>query len=83
MPRRPLDCACAPHCTAGILQDVSRRQDVLADALYQAIPLGVGEAGVRLNGTELDRMLKDGMKWAEERWVGPSGRRAGSRACLG
>jgi tRNA-splicing ligase RtcB len=39
--------------------------DALADALYREVPCGVGSTGaVRVRGAELDRVLREGAKWA-------------------
>jgi len=43
----------------------------LADALFQAIPAGVGSTGkLSLNDKEMDRMLSGGARWAVERGYG-------------
>jgi tRNA-splicing ligase RtcB len=43
----------------------------LADALFAAIPAGVGSTGrIRLGASELDAMLTGGAKWAVERGFG-------------
>ncbi len=40
----------------------------LAKALYRAVPSGVGQGGsVRLARDEMDRVLRDGMRWAVDR----------------
>jgi tRNA-splicing ligase RtcB (3'-phosphate/5'-hydroxy nucleic acid ligase) len=46
-------------------------QRQLAEALYAAIPAGVGSTGrLRLNGKEMDAMLQGGARWAVERGYG-------------
>jgi tRNA-splicing ligase RtcB len=48
-------------------------KDQLADALYRAIPAGVGSTGkIRLDDTEMDAMLAGGARWAIERGYGSS-----------
>ena len=43
----------------------------LADALYRAIPAGMGSTGaIRLNAAEMDAMLEGGAHWAVERGFG-------------
>lgn len=54
--------------TADALQGKIER---LADALFQAIPAGVGSTGaVRLNDAQLDAMLRGGAAWAVEQGYG-------------
>jgi len=46
-------------------KDIEARQDDLADALFEAIPAGVGShSTIALSGTEMDDMLKGGALWA-------------------
>ncbi len=46
----------------------------LADALFRAIPAGVGSTGiVRLSGAEMDAMLSEGARWALARGYGEPG----------
>ena len=46
-------------------------QSALADALFRAIPAGVGSTGtIRLNASEMDAMLVGGAAWAVERGLG-------------
>ena len=53
------------------LADVERDKQGLADALYRAIPSGVGSKGrFRLDRSELDAMLAGGARWAVERGFG-------------
>lgn len=49
-------------------QDIVNVQNVLADALARAIPVGVGSSGNhRLTIHELDDVLKYGMEWAQRK----------------
>ncbi len=46
-------------------------QASLADALYRAVPAGVGSTGtIRLNASEMESMLLGGARWAVERGYG-------------
>ncbi len=50
------------------------RKKELADALFRAIPAGVGSTGrMRLGPAEMDRMLRDGARWAVEKGYGERG----------
>jgi len=58
-------------------QDIESKGDIeavktrLADALYHAIPAGMGSTGaIRLDAVEMDAMLKGGARWAVERGFG-------------
>ena len=43
----------------------------LADALFREVPCGVGAAGsLRLGGNEIDRVLREGARWAVDRGLG-------------
>jgi tRNA-splicing ligase RtcB len=43
----------------------------IADALFRAIPAGVGSRGrIRLSNDEMDRMLREGARWAVQRGWG-------------
>ncbi|HEY6865742.1 MAG TPA: RtcB family protein [Candidatus Eisenbacteria bacterium] len=45
--------------------DLEDHLDALADALYREVPCGVGSTGsVRVRGPELDRVLREGARWA-------------------
>lgn len=51
--------------------DILAVQASLADILYNTIPAGLGSTGrLRLNGREMDAMLKGGARWALERGYG-------------
>ena len=53
--------------------NVMAKQQALADALFSAIPAGLGSRGdIRLNDSELDAMLRGGARWAVERGWGAS-----------
>jgi tRNA-splicing ligase RtcB len=52
-------------------KDIEARQLDLADALFEAIPAGVGSHGdITLAGEEMDAMLAGGARWAVERGWG-------------
>ncbi|HEU0234544.1 MAG TPA: RtcB family protein, partial [Gallionella sp.] len=59
------------------IEDLHRIGDIeamkvrLADALFNAIPAGMGSTGaIRLKGAEMDAMLRGGARWAVERGFG-------------
>jgi tRNA-splicing ligase RtcB len=56
----------------GLQRDaIEAKQGLLADALFAAIPAGIGSTGqVHLNDEELDAMLTGGARWAVERGWG-------------
>ncbi len=70
-------------------EDVQPRKDALADALFRAVPSGVGREGkIRLDIAGIDEMLREGARWAVARGYGPeeelefveeNGRIAGAR----
>jgi tRNA-splicing ligase RtcB len=52
-------------------KEVSPKINELMDALYEAIPSGVGSKGkIRLKGKELDEVLVKGSRWAVEKGYG-------------
>ena len=52
-------------------EDIDAVKYRLADALYRAIPAGMGSTGaIRLNAAEMDAMLEGGARWAVERGFG-------------
>jgi tRNA-splicing ligase RtcB len=52
-------------------EDIEPVKEQLADALYRAVPAGVGSTGrIRLSDTEMDAMLRGGARWAVERGYG-------------
>jgi tRNA-splicing ligase RtcB len=67
------DISCGVRClTTGLgREEVFPRRSALADALFRAIPAGVGSTGkIRLGAEEMDRMLQGGAAWAVERGWG-------------
>jgi tRNA-splicing ligase RtcB len=67
------DISCGVRCLRTRLTraDVEPRKKDLADALFRAIPAGVGSRGnIRLSGDEMDRMLRGGARWAVEKGWG-------------
>jgi tRNA-splicing ligase RtcB len=53
------------------IDDIAKVKTRLADALYHAIPAGMGSTGtIRLDAAEMDRMLRGGARWAVERGFG-------------
>jgi tRNA-splicing ligase RtcB (3'-phosphate/5'-hydroxy nucleic acid ligase) len=53
------------------VEDIDAVKMRLADALYHAIPAGMGSTGaIRLNAAEMDAMLEGGARWAVERSFG-------------
>ena len=70
------DISCGVRCLRTRLTraDVEPRKKDLADALFRAIPAGVGSRGsIRLSGDEMDRMLRGGARWAVEKGWGEKG----------
>jgi tRNA-splicing ligase RtcB len=52
-------------------KDIEARQQELADALFEAIPAGLGSHGeIAISGAEMDAMLTGGARWAVERGWG-------------
>jgi tRNA-splicing ligase RtcB len=67
------DISCGVRClrTGLVRAEVEPRKKDLADALFRAIPAGVGSRGrIRLGGEEMDRMLRGGARWAVEKGYG-------------
>src|SRR3990172_2426720 len=53
------------------LEDIEAVKARLPDALYHAIPAGMGSTGaIRLEAAEMDAMLRGGARWAVERGYG-------------
>lgn len=53
------------------IEDIDAVKGRLADALYHAIPAGMGSTGsIRLDASEMDAMLRGGARWAVERGFG-------------
>jgi tRNA-splicing ligase RtcB len=57
------------------IDEVRPRLKALVDALFDAIPSGVGStrSDVKLDPRELDRALRDGARWAVDRGYGTAG----------
>src|SRR5213594_2462907 len=54
--------------------DLAPHIEALADALYREVPCGVGSCGaIHLAKGEMDRVLRDGARWAVKRGMGWSG----------
>ncbi|MDB5037036.1 MAG: hypothetical protein JWQ35_564 [Bacteriovoracaceae bacterium] len=50
------------------VEDIAPIKTLLADALFEEIPAGVGSrSSIRLDQTEIDRMLSEGARWALSR----------------
>ena len=67
------DISCGVRCLRTRLhrEDVAPRKKELADALFRAIPAGVGSTGrIRLGAEEMTRMLNGGARWAVEKGYG-------------
>ncbi|MDO8206698.1 MAG: RtcB family protein [Gallionella sp.] len=55
-------------------EDIHAVQERLADALYHAIPAGMGSTGtIRLDDKQMNAMLRGGARWAVERGFGTPG----------
>jgi tRNA-splicing ligase RtcB (3'-phosphate/5'-hydroxy nucleic acid ligase) len=70
------DISCGVRClrTGLVRSDVEARKRELADALFRAVPAGVGSRGrIRLGAAEMDRMLEGGARWAVEKGWGDRG----------
>ena len=69
------DISCGVRCLNTRLRrdELAPRKKELADALFRAIPAGVGSTGrIRLGAGEMDRMLHGGARWAVEQGYGES-----------
>jgi tRNA-splicing ligase RtcB len=67
------DISCGVRCLRTRLrrEDVAPRKKDLADALFRAIPAGVGSTGrVRVGAAEMERLLHGGARWAVEKGYG-------------
>jgi len=52
-------------------EDIAPKIDALIDALYYAVPSGLGSQGkIKLRGKEIDEVLKKGSRWAVEQGYG-------------
>lgn len=66
-----ISCGVRTMLTGLMAEEVRARQQKLADALFYAIPSGVGSKGaIRLTRPETDRMLIAGARWAVQRGYG-------------
>ncbi|MDD5678865.1 MAG: RtcB family protein [Kiritimatiellae bacterium] len=66
-----ISCGVRTMLTGLMAEEVRARQQKLADALFYAIPAGVGSKGaIRLTRPETDRMLVGGARWAVQRGYG-------------
>ncbi|MFA5342578.1 MAG: RtcB family protein [Kiritimatiellia bacterium] len=66
-----ISCGVRTMLTGLMAEEVRARQKELADALFYAIPSGVGRTGaIRLTRPETDRMLTEGARWAVQRGYG-------------
>jgi tRNA-splicing ligase RtcB len=53
------------------LEDLEAVKEPLANALFHAVPAGLGSTGaIRLDGAKMDAMLRGGARWAVERGYG-------------
>lgn len=69
------DISCGIRCLRSDLDEaeVRARQTELADALFTAIPAGIGEGGeLSLSLEEIDEVLQEGAEWAIRRGYGTS-----------
>lgn len=54
-----------------IFKDIEHKMDRLVESLYQKVPSGVGSSGIlKLNLTEVKRVLQDGAQWAVQKGLG-------------
>lgn len=52
-------------------EEVMARREEVADALFRAVPAGVGKGGeIRLNDAQMERMLREGAAWAVQQGYG-------------
>ncbi|MBI2440207.1 MAG: RtcB family protein [Lentisphaerae bacterium] len=66
-----ISCGVRTILTGLLAEEVRAQQPKLADALFYAIPSGVGSTGaIRLTRPETDRMLTEGARWAVQRGYG-------------
>lgn len=70
------DISCGIRCLRTDLtrQDIAERENTLADALFKAIPAGVGVEGrLKLDVPEIDEILTHGAVWAVQQGFGHDG----------
>ncbi len=66
-----ISCGVRTMRTGLVRADVEPRKREIADALYAAVPAGLGSTGtIRLSGAEMDAMLEGGARWALNRGYG-------------
>ena len=66
-----ISCGVRTMVTGLTVPDILREQKALADALYDAIPAGVGSrSAISLDDAEMDAMLTGGARWAVARGCG-------------
>src|SRR3989338_8353905 len=66
-----ISCGVRTLLTSLHIADIDKVKARLAEALYHAIPAGMGSTGaIRLDAAEMDRMLRGGARWAVERGFG-------------
>ena len=68
-----ISCGVRTHLTGLVKSQIVERQEELAEALYRAVPVGVGSEGlIDLNDSEMTDMLRNGAQWALEQGYGRS-----------
>ena len=82
------DISCGVRClhTGLKVEQLLPEQKVLADALYNSIPAGLGSTGaLSLNAKEMDAMLRGGARWAVQHGYGDAVdlERIEERGCVG
>lgn len=66
-----ISCGVRTLTTGLALADIEAHKEQLADALFFAIPAGMGSTGaIRLNSREMDAMLAGGARWAVKQGYG-------------
>ena len=66
-----ISCGVRTHLTGLEKGDIVKSQQQLADALFEAIPAGIGSHGdIRLDQDEMTKMLAGGAAWAHRRGYG-------------
>ncbi len=66
-----ISCGVRTHLTGLSKESILEHQDDIANALYHAVPVGVGSRGkIVLDDAEMTEMLLHGARWASERGYG-------------
>ncbi len=65
-----INCGVRLVSTSLMIDDVIPKMSQLADALYNAVPAGLGEGNVKTTKEELNEVLTKGAKWAFEKGYG-------------